>query len=149
MSEFKTIDIRKIQEILPHRYPFLLIDKIIEVVDNEKVVGIKNVTCNEEFFQGHFPGRPVMPGVLIMEAMAQVSAVLARISSNGINNDKAIFLCGAENFKWKRQVIPGDTLRVEMRFVKKKRPLWIMVGECTVDGAIVCSGSITAAEVDN
>lgn len=137
----------QIQELLPHRYPFLLVDKIVEYIDNQSIVGIKNVTINEPFFQGHFPNRPVMPGVLVLESMAQVSAVLARISTDGIPEDKAIFLCGSDNIRWKRQVVPGDTLRIEMTFVKKKRPLWIMDGKVTINGALCCAGQITAAEV--
>lgn len=147
MEEKVVYNTIQIQELLPHRYPFLLIDKIVEYTDNHQIVAIKNVTINEPFFQGHFPGRPVMPGVLVLEAMAQASAVLARISTDGIPNDKAIFLCGADDVRWKRQVVPGDTLRIVMTFVKKKRPLWIMDGKVYIDGALCCAGVITAAEV--
>jgi len=141
-------DVTQIQEIIPHRYPFLLVDKIVEVVDNERIVGIKAVTINEPYFQGHFPGRPVMPGVLITEAMAQTAAILARVSTDGVRPDKYVFLVGANDFKWKRQVVPGDTLRIEMKSVKKRRPLWIMQGTVTVDGRLVASGTITAAEAE-
>jgi 3-hydroxyacyl-[acyl-carrier-protein] dehydratase len=137
-----------VQQIIPHRYPFLLIDKVIEFVDNEKCVGIKNVTANEPFFVGHFPGRPIMPGVLIVESMAQVGAVLAKKSTDGVGANKAIVLVGANDLRFKRQVVPGDTLRVEMRSVRKRRPLWIMSGEVTVEGRVVASGSISAMEVD-
>lgn len=141
-------DVTQIQEIIPHRYPFLLVDRIVEIEDNERIVGIKAVTINEPYFQGHFPGRPVMPGVLITEAMAQTAAILARVSTDGVHPDKYVFLVGANDFKWKRQVLPGDTLRIEMKSVKKRRPLWIMQGTVTVDGRLVASGTITAAEAE-
>lgn len=139
-------DIQKIQEILPHRYPFLMIDRVSEFEDNQKVVATKCVTMNEPYFSGHFPGRPVMPGVMILEAMAQAGAILAIRSSDGVIPGKIIFFTGATNVRFKRQVTPGDVLRIEMRSVKKRRPLWIMEGEVTVNGKVVCSGSITAAE---
>lgn len=141
-------DAVKIMEILPHRYPFLMVDKIIEFVDNERAVGIKNVTINEPFFEGHFPGRPVMPGAMILEAMAQTGAILARESKDGVIATKTVFLIGATDFKWKKQVLPGDTLRIEMVSVKKRRPIWIMRGEATVNGVLVASGTISAAESD-
>lgn len=141
-------DILKIQEILPHRYPFLMIDRVTEFVDNEKVVARKCVSINEPFFNGHFPGRPVMPGVMILEAMAQTGAILALRSTDGVIPGKIIFLTGATDVRFKRQVTPGDVLRIEMRSVRKRRPLWIMTGEVTVNGKVVCSGNITAAEAD-
>lgn len=138
----------RIQQVIPHRYPFLLVDKIVELVDNERVVGIKNVTVNEPFFTGHFPGRPVMPGVLIIEAMAQTAAILAIESTDGVKKGHTVFLVGASDFKWKRQVVPGDTLRIEMTSIRKRRPLWIMGGVVTVDGKLVASGTISAAEAE-
>ncbi len=148
MSEGIVFDSVKIQEIIPHRYPFLLIDRVIELVDNERVVAIKNVTANEQFFTGHFPGRPVMPGLLITEAMAQTGAILAKTSTDGVAQGKAVLLVGCDEMKWKRQVVPGDTLRIEMVSVRKRRPLWIMKGTVTVNGVLAASGQITAAEVD-
>jgi 3-hydroxyacyl-[acyl-carrier-protein] dehydratase len=148
VSEGIVFDSVKIQEIIPHRYPFLLIDRVIELVDNERVVAIKNVTANEQFFTGHFPGRPVMPGLLITEAMAQTGAILAKTSTDGVAQGKAVLLVGCDEMKWKRQVVPGDTLRIEMVSVRKRRPLWIMKGTVTVNGVLAASGQITAAEVD-
>jgi beta-hydroxyacyl-ACP dehydratase FabZ len=138
----------QIQEIIPHRYPFVMIDRIVEFEDNKRIVGIKQVTTNEYFFQGHFPGRPVMPGVLIIEAMAQTGAILARKSSDGSYMEKIIFLVGVDRVKWKRQVIPGDTMRVEMISIKKRRPIWVMQGTVTVEGKVAALATITAAEAD-
>ncbi len=137
-----------IQQIIPHRYPFLMVDKIIDFVDNERIVAIKNVSVNEPYFQGHFPGRPVMPGVMILEAMAQAACILARESKEGVIPSKTVFLIGATDFKWRRQVLPGDTLRIEMFSVRKRRPMWIMKGTVTVDGKVVASGTLSAAEAD-
>jgi 3-hydroxyacyl-[acyl-carrier-protein] dehydratase len=149
ISKDKVIfDSIEIQKILPHRYPFLLIDRIVEFVDNQRIVAIKNVSINEEFFQGHFPGRPVMPGVLILEAMAQTGAILARVSKEGVLPGKTVFLVGATDVKWKKQVVPGDTLRLELESVKKRRPLWIMKGTAYVDGKVVAQGTFSAAEAD-
>lgn len=141
------MDINEIQKWIPHRYPFLLIDKVIELEPNVNIVTVKNVTANEGFFQGHFPEHPVMPGVLIMEAMAQTAAVFARYSEPKLLSGKVFYLVGADGFKWKRQVIPGDTLHIHMKSIKKRNPLWIISGEVLVDGKIVASGTLTAAAV--
>jgi len=112
------MNINEIMQVLPHRYPFLLVDKIIEFEEGKKAVGIKNVTVNEPFFQGHFPGRPIMPGVLICEALAQVGAVL--ILSAPENKDKLAVFTGINNFKFRHQVIPGETLRLEAELSKMR-----------------------------
>lgn len=148
MEQSFLFDSVAIEQIIPHRFPFLLVDRILELVDNERCVGLKNVTVNEPFFSGHFPGRPIMPGVLIVEAMAQVGAVLAKKSTDGVAPNKAVLLVGATDIKFKRQVIPGDTLRIEMRSVRKRRPLWIMSGEVTVDGKLVAAATISAMEAE-
>lgn len=140
-----TMDILEIQRWIPHRYPFLLIDRVLDLVSNVHITTIKNVTANEEFFQGHFPGHPVMPGVLIMEAMAQTAAVFARYSEPELLRNKTFYLVGADNFKWKKMVLPGDQLKIVMKSVKKRNPLWIMDGEVFVDGKVVASGTLTAA----
>ena len=140
-----TMDILEIQRWIPHRYPFLLIDRVLDLVPNEHITTIKNVTANEEFFEGHFPGHPVMPGVLIMESMAQTAAVFARYSEPELLKNKTFYLVGADNFKWKKMVVPGDQLKIVMKSVKKRNPLWIMDGEVFVDGKVVVSGTLTAA----
>lgn len=140
-------DVNDILEILPHRHPFLLVDRVIEFVENVRITAIKNVTYNESFFPGHFPGRPVMPGVLILEAMAQTGGILAHRSTDGPPPGTKLFLAGADNVKWRRPVQPGDTLQIEMRHIKTRRPLWIMEAKATVDGNVVAIGTITAAEV--
>lgn len=140
-----TMDIMEIQKWLPHRYPFLLIDRVLDLVPDSYIVALKNVTMNEQFFQGHFPDKPVMPGVLICEAMAQAAAVFARYSEPVLLKDKNLYLVGADSFKWKKMVMPGDTLTLTMRSVRKRNPLWVMEGDVCVDGATVASGTITAA----
>jgi 3-hydroxyacyl-[acyl-carrier-protein] dehydratase len=140
-----TMDIMEIQKWLPHRYPFLLIDKVLDLVPDTYIVAQKNVTINEQFFEGHFPDKPVMPGVLICEAMAQAAAVFARYSEPVLLKEKNLFLVGADSFKWKKMVLPGDTLTITMRSVRKRNPLWVMEGDVTVDGTVVASGTISAA----
>lgn len=140
-----TMDIVEIQKWIPHRYPFLLIDKILDLAPDSYIVALKNVTANEAFFQGHFPQKPVMPGVLIIEAMAQAAAVFARYSEPELVKDKTFYLVGVDEFKWKQMVVPGDTMRIHMRSVRKRNPLWIMEGDVTVDGKIVTQGKVTAA----
>ena len=140
-----TMDIMEVQKWLPHRYPFLLIDKVLDIVPDSYIIAQKNVTINEEFFTGHFPEKPVMPGVLICEAMAQAAAVFARYSEPVLLKDKTLYLVGVDGFKWKKMVLPGDTLNITMRSVRKRNPLWVMDGEVTVDGVVVTTGTITAA----
>ena len=140
-----TMDILEIQKWLPHRYPFLLIDRVIDLVPDSYIVALKNVTANEHFFEGHFPERPVMPGVLICEAMAQAAAVFARYSEPVLLKEKNLYLVGADGFKWKKMVMPGDTLTITMRSVRKRNPLWVMEGDVMVDGALAASGTISAA----
>ena len=147
-TKVEQLDIREVRRILPHRYPFLMIDRVAEFVDNERVVAIKNVTINEPFFNGHFPDLPVMPGVLMIEAMAQAGAILAHRSTDGIGPGKTMMIVGVQDFKWKRQVVPGDTLRIAMHFVKRRRPLWIMQGEAFVGETLVAGGTMSAMEVD-
>ncbi|MEE9233171.1 MAG: 3-hydroxyacyl-ACP dehydratase FabZ [Nitrospirales bacterium] len=137
------LDILKIQELLPHRYPFLFVDRIIEVEEAKRIVGIKNVTANEQFFQGHFPKQPIMPGVLLLEVMAQVGGVLARKTSIG-KGIPTVFLTGIEKAKFRRPVVPGDQLRIEVEVVRRKDPFWKMVGKIFVESSLVCEGEMTA-----
>jgi len=137
----------EIQKIIPHRYPFLFIDKVTEFVDTERIVGIKNVSANEPFFQGHFPGRPIMPGVIILEAMAQLGALFAKMSSQGIGPDKLVVFAGAENVRFRRSVVPGDVLRIEIIGHKRRGPIWKVDAVGTVDGQIAAEANLTAAEV--
>jgi beta-hydroxyacyl-ACP dehydratase FabZ len=142
------IEVREILKYLPHRYPFLLVDRILEIHGDEKIVGIKNVSINENFFQGHFPSRPVMPGVLICEAMAQVGAIFAHTARGGIEDHKVFVLTGLDNVKFKRPVEPGDQLRMELTCLKRRGSYWKMQGVATVDGKIVAQAEISAMEVE-
>lgn len=141
------IDITQIQAILPHRYPFLLVDRIIDYEPNKRVVGIKNVTLNEPFFQGHFPGAPVMPGVLIVEAMAQTAGVLMLMNLPD-RESKLVFFTGIDNAKFRRPVVPGDQLRLELT-VLRLRPRYIRLrGEAYVDGQLVAEAEISSSLVE-
>lgn len=137
------LNINQIQEIIPHRFPFLLVDKIIELEYGKRAVGIKNVTMNEWFFQGHFPAYPVMPGVLICEAMAQVGAVALL----GMEEYKGriAFFGGLDNVRFKRQVVPGDVLRLEAEIIQMRGPIGKASGTATVNGEIACRGEMTFA----
>ena len=141
------LDVKEIFKYIPHRYPFLLVDRILEVEGDQRIVGIKNVTLNEGFFQGHFPNRPVMPGVLVCEAMAQVGAILAFISRGGTDLKKVFVLTGLDRVKFKRAVEPGDQLRLEMTCLKRRGFFWKMKGVAMVDGKIVAQAEISAMEV--
>jgi beta-hydroxyacyl-ACP dehydratase FabZ len=141
------LDVKEILNYIPHRYPFLLVDRIIEIHGSEKIVGIKNVSFNENFFQGHFPNRPVMPGVLICEAMAQVGAIFAHNARGGRDDNKVFVLTGLDNVKFKRPVEPGDQLRMELTIVKRRGSFWKMLGVATVDGKFVAQAEISAMEV--
>src|SRR5579863_7628759 len=140
------LDINEIREILPHRYPFLLVDRIVEM-DAERVVGIKSVTHNEPFFQGHFPDFPVMPGVLIVEAMAQAAGVLVLKNVEDRHN-KLVLLVAIENARFRRPVVPGDTLRLEMKVIKRKASVAKMAGVATVDGVVVAEAEVMCKLAD-
>jgi len=141
----KVLDIKMIQKILPHRYPFLMVDRIIEVAE-KRVVGIKNVTINEPFFQGHFPGHPIMPGVLMLEAMAQVGGVA--VLTKPENAGKLAYFLSINNAKFRKPVVPGDTLRIEVDLVKEKMGIIQTRAVAKVDGVVVTEADMMFAFVD-
>ena len=141
------LNVREIFKHLPHRYPFLLVDRIIEIDGERKIVGVKNVSINEYFFQGHFPNRPVMPGVLICEALAQVGAIFAHNARGGRDGDKIFVLTGLDKVKFKRPVEPGDQLRLELTCLKRRGSFWRLLGVATVDGKLVARAEISAMEI--
>jgi beta-hydroxyacyl-ACP dehydratase FabZ len=137
-------DIRKIMEFLPHRYPFILVDRILEAVPGKRIVGLKNVTINEPYFQGHFPGEPVMPGVLIIEAMAQVGGVLAYDSLAERGTKALIYFMGIDKARFRKRVVPGDQLIMEMVVLRKRFSLLKMAGTATVEGVPVAEAEVMA-----
>jgi len=142
------LDVNEIMKILPHRPPFLLVDRIIEMEAGKRIVGIKNVSINEPFFPGHFPGHPVMPGVLIIEAMAQVACVLAILSSDESVRSKVTYFAGIDKAKFRKPVFPGDQLRLELEPVNCKRGIWYFNGRAFVDGKLVTEAELKAAFAD-
>jgi beta-hydroxyacyl-ACP dehydratase FabZ len=141
------MDVTEIQGILPHRYPFLLVDRILEVEPGKRIVGIKNVTVNEGFFQGHFPGKPVMPGVLIVEAMAQVGGVLL-LRDVPDRESKLVYFAGIDEARFRRPVVPGDQIRFEVEVLRRKATTCKLQGKALVDGALVAEAVILSAMVD-
>lgn len=137
------MDINEIREILPHRYPFLLLDRVTEVVEGKSIKGYKNVTINDQFFQGHFPEKPIMPGVLILEALAQLGAV--SILSMDEFKGKIPMFAGADKVKWRKPVVPGDRLDLSCEIIKLRGPIGIGKAVATVDGKKVCEAEIMFA----
>ena len=135
------MDIQKIQSLLPHRYPFLLVDRVIESEPGKRLVAIKNVTINEPFFQGHFPSKPVMPGVLLIEAMAQATGLLA-MESTDVPKEAIYYLVGVDKARFKRPVVPGDQLVFEVEVLKNRREIWVFAAQAKVDGKVVASAEI-------
>ncbi|WP_261922463.1 3-hydroxyacyl-ACP dehydratase FabZ [Shewanella sp. NFH-SH190041] len=145
-NEMNTMDIKEILQYLPHRYPFLLIDRVLDFTPGETLHAIKNVTINEPFFQGHFPVQPVMPGVLILEAMAQATGLLAfKTMSDKPSTDVLYYFAGIDNARFKRVVEPGDQLHFEVKLLKERRGIGVFYGEAKVDGELVCSAEIMCA----
>jgi 3-hydroxyacyl-[acyl-carrier-protein] dehydratase len=143
----ESLDVKQIQALLPHRYPFLLLDRVIKLERQKKIVAIKNVTINEPFFNGHFPGEPIMPGVLIIEAMAQAGAVLL-LSEIEDRENKLIVFTGIERARFRRPVVPGDQLRIEVDVLVWRRIAGRMSGEVFVDGKLVAEATISCVVVD-
>jgi 3-hydroxyacyl-[acyl-carrier-protein] dehydratase len=141
------INHEEILTLLPHRYPFLLVDRILDWVANEKIIGLKNVTFNEPFFPGHFPGKPVMPGVLIIESMAQVGGLLAYKSLPRIQG-KIIFFMGMDKVKFRKPVVPGDQLILELTALRSGQRVWKMQGKALVKDTLVAEAELTAAIAD-
>lgn len=137
------IDINEIMSIIPHRYPFLLIDRVVEIELKKSIIGIKNVTANEPQFTGHFPTRPVMPGVLIIEAMAQLSAVLVAKSMES-TDDKEVFFMSIDESKFRKVVEPGDTLKMFAEIIQNRGPVWKFKARAEVDGKVAAEGVFTA-----
>jgi len=143
LEVFLMLDIQQIQEVIRHRYPFLLVDRVLELEEGKRAVAIKNVTINEEFFNGHFPNYPVMPGVLIVEALAQVSAIIM-LTKEG-NKGRLGLLAGIDNCRFKKQVKPGDQLRLEVEITRLKGAIGKGRGIATVDGEIACETELIFA----
>jgi len=138
------IEIKEIMQILPHAYPFLLVDRIIEVEPGKRIVGIKNVTYNEPFFPGHFPGRPIMPGVLIIEAMAQTAGILVSNSLPQKQYKTPVYFLGVDNVRFRKPVVPGDQLRLELEITKHRQSIWGFKGKALVEGKLVAEGELLA-----
>lgn len=142
------MDIQEIQNLLPHRYPFLLVDRVVEIVPGQKLTAYKNVSVNEPFFNGHFPGQPVMPGVLILEALAQAMAILAYKSEGMDPNRQLTYLMGVDGARFRKPVLPGDRLHLVIEVVRHKGSVWKTKGTASVDGVRVAEGEFLATVVD-
>lgn len=143
-----TIDIERIKELIPHRYPFLMIDRVDEVVPDASAIGIKNVSINEPFFQGHFPGHAVMPGVLIIEAMAQTAAILVVHTMGKDFEGKLVYFMSVDQARFRKPVIPGDTLRVHVAKLRSRGSVWKFKAEAKVEGTLVAEATYTAMILD-
>jgi 3-hydroxyacyl-[acyl-carrier-protein] dehydratase len=138
------LDIVEIMKLLPHRYPFIMVDRILEVEVGQRIVGLKNVTINDNFFQGHFPSQPVMPGVLIMEGMAQVAAILAYLTEPESVGSKLVYFAGMDGVRFRQKVVPGDQLIFKIVFNKRKSRIWMLDGKAFVDEKLVAEAQLMA-----
>ena len=148
-SAVDAIKIEEIMTMIPHRYPFLLVDRVVDVVEGESAIGIKNVTMNEPFFQGHFPGHPVMPGVLIVEAMAQTAGVVVIQSLHAEEQAKLVYFMSIDSARFRKPVTPGDTLHIHVSKKAQRGSAWKFTAQAKVDGAVVADASYSAMIVDN
>lgn len=139
------IDIVEIMRLLPHRYPFVMVDRILSIDPGKDITGLKNVTINEPFFQGHFPGRPVMPGVLILEGMAQVGGVLAFYANPEVVGQRLLFFAGIDKARFRKPVVPGDQLILKLEMIKQKRTIMMMSGKAYVDDNLVAEAELMAS----
>lgn len=139
------LKLEEIQRILPHRFPFLLVDRIIALEPGKRIVGLKNVSINEPFFQGHFPGRPIMPGVLIVESLAQVGGILALLATPENMGNPSLFLMGLDKVRFRQPVVPGDQLRLEVEALRSGKKFWKMQGQAFVGDTLVVEGEMMAA----
>lgn len=147
-NQKKQISVTEIMEHIPHRYPMLLVDRILEFVPGESAVGLKNVTINESFFQGHFPGAPVMPGVLIVEAMAQTAGILVVQTMGTAGTHKLVYFMTIDEAKFRRPVVPGDSLHIHVQCLKSRGNVWKFHGEAKVDGVLCAEATYSAMIVD-
>jgi len=147
-EKLENADIARVMQLLPHRYPMLMIDRIVDMKGNESAIGIKNVTNNEPFFQGHFPGHPVMPGVLIVEAMAQTAGALVLNSLGGSAEGKIVYFMTIDRARFRKPVVPGDVLKVHVTKLQNRGPVWKFRGEAKVEGALVAEADYSAMIVD-
>lgn len=134
-----------IKKILPHRYPMLLVDRVLEFHDGDYVIGQKNVSSNEEFFNGHFPEMPIMPGVITLEALAQLGVIFARLCSDGVDGNGLYVFAGCDSVKFRRPIVPGDVVKLKMKLIKRRGGIWKMEGTANVDGEMAVQGILIAA----
>ena len=149
MAPRTSIDVLEVMELIPHRPPFLMIDRVVEMVQRKSAVGIKNVTIDEPFFAGHFPSRPIFPGVLIIEAMAQTAGVLVVESLGEASRGKLVYFMTIENARFRKPVVPGDQIRLEVRVQRTRGPVWKFIGEAKVDGQTVAEATYSAMIMDD
>jgi 3-hydroxyacyl-[acyl-carrier-protein] dehydratase len=146
--DIAVIDVKQLQQMIPHRHPFLLVDRMVDVRQGHSAVGIKNVTVNEPFFQGHFPGHPVMPGVLVVESMAQTAAALVIATLGPSTGTPIVYFMSIENAKFRKPVVPGDQLRLTMTKDRRRGNVWRFHGVARVDGVVVAEATLTAMIMD-
>jgi len=142
------IDIERLMELIPHRYPMLMVDRVVDIIPDVSAVGIKNVTINEPAFQGHFPQRPIMPGVLIVEAMAQTSGILVVQTLGAAAEGKLVYFMSIDNAKFRRPVTPGDSMRIHVKKLQHRRNVWKFTGEARVDEVVCADATFSAMIVD-